>query len=67
MKPLHKKILLKLIFDVTLLLVEIMSIYFLGIIFQTYVIIEDFVYSDNFCYIDQITSMLGFLILLFII
>ena len=31
-------------------LVEIMSIYFLGIIYKIYVIIDDFVYFDHFCY-----------------
>ena len=49
-KPLHKKnfqnssLLPPLLFD------EIMPIYFLGIIYKMYVIIDDFVYFDHFCY-----------------
>ena len=49
-KPLHKKIFSKLILLSPLLFVVIMSIYFLGIIYKMYVIIDDFVYFDNFCY-----------------
>ena len=48
-KPLHKKILQNSYFLPPLLFHEIMSIYFLGIIYKIYVIIDDFVYFDHFC------------------
>ena len=50
-KPLHKKSFFQ---NSSLLpplpLVEIVSIYFLGIIYKMCMIIDDFVYFDYFCY-----------------
>ena len=34
---------------------------FLGIIYKMYVTIDDFVYLNHFCYVNQIPSMLGFI------
>ena len=49
-EPLHKKILQNSSLLPPLLFHEIMYIYFLGIIYKMYVIIDDFVYLDHFCY-----------------
>ena len=62
MGPQHKIIFLKLIFPTTLATFYNQNHqFFLGIIYNMYAIIDDFVYFDNFCYANQITSMLRFL------
>ena len=48
-KPLHKIIFSKLIFATTFAIC-CNQIYFLGIVYKMYVIIDDFVYFDYFCY-----------------
>ena len=50
MESLHERLFSKLILLPLLLLVVIITIIFLGIICKIYVIIDDFVYSDHFCY-----------------
>ena len=49
-KPPHKKKFQNSSLLSSLLLVEIIFINFLGIIYKMYVIIDDFVYFDHFCY-----------------
>ena len=50
-QPLHKKIFQNSSLLPPLLFDEIMSIFFfLGLIYKMYVIIDDFIYFDHFCY-----------------
>ena len=61
METLYERYFQNLSFLPLLLLIVIITINLLGIICKMYVIIDDFVYFNNFCYAIQIPSMLGFL------